>query len=72
MLLFISGWSFSKVLLSITITMLQGQNGNAAKKMIELIEEGPPKLAIFGPGLSDELTVTGQIAPFYNVIEVTP
>ena len=43
----------------------------AAKKMIELIEEDPPKLAIFGPGLSDELTVTGQIAPFYNVLEVS-
>ena len=39
--------------------------------MIELIEEDPPKLAIFGPGLSDELTVTGQIAPFYNVLEVS-
>jgi hypothetical protein len=35
-----------------------------------MIEEDPPKVAIIGPTLSDSLTVTGQIAPFYNIIEV--
>ncbi|WAR02880.1 GABR2-like protein [Mya arenaria] len=45
----------------------EGKAGLAAKQMINLIEEGPPKVAIMGPSLSDELTVTGQIAPFYNI-----
>ncbi|XP_052799303.1 gamma-aminobutyric acid type B receptor subunit 2-like [Mya arenaria] len=49
----------------------EGKAGLAAKQMINLIEEGPPKVAIMGPSLSDELTVTGQIAPFYNVMEIS-
>ena len=50
--------------------LLQGLPGLAAKCMFELMTEGPPIVALIGPTLSIELTVTGQIAPFYSVTKV--
>ena len=50
--------------------LLQGLPGLAAKYMFELMTEGPPIVALIGPTLSIELTVTGQIAPFYSVTKV--
>lgn len=39
--------------------------------MVEmLLDKERPIVAVLGPSLSRELIVTGQIAPFYNVIEV--
>lgn len=39
--------------------------------MVEmLLDKERPMVAVLGPSLSRELIVTGQIAPFYNVIEV--
>ncbi|XP_053381960.1 gamma-aminobutyric acid type B receptor subunit 1-like [Mercenaria mercenaria] len=49
----------------------QGKAGLAARQLTEMLTEGPPKVAIIGPTLSDSLTVTGQIVPFYNVIELS-
>ena len=48
----------------------QGLPGLAAKCMFELMTEGPPIVALIGPTFSIELTVTGQIAPFYSVTKV--
>ena len=52
-------------------SIFQGHSGLAARRMFELMNEGLPIVAILGPSLSHELTITGQIAPFYDVIEVT-
>ncbi|XP_060557326.1 gamma-aminobutyric acid type B receptor subunit 2-like [Ruditapes philippinarum] len=49
----------------------KGKAGLAARRLTEMIEEDPPKVAIIGPTLSYSLTVTGQIAPFYNIIELS-
>ena len=49
----------------------QGNNGLAAKRLFELMTEGPPIAAVLGPTLSYELTVVGQITPFYNVLQVS-
>ncbi|XP_053381997.1 gamma-aminobutyric acid type B receptor subunit 2-like [Mercenaria mercenaria] len=49
----------------------KGEAGLAAKRLTEMLEEDPPKVAVIGPTLSDSLTVTGQIVPFYNVIELS-
>ena len=38
--------------------------------MFELMTEGPPVVAVLGPSLSSELTVVGQIGPFYDVLQV--
>ena len=38
--------------------------------MFELMTDGPPVVAVIGPTLSPELTVVGQITPFYNVVQV--
>ena len=38
--------------------------------MVELMTEGPPIVGILGPTLSQELTVVGQIVPFYDVVQV--
>ena len=38
--------------------------------MVELMTEGPPVVGILGPTLSQELTVVGQIVPFYDVVQV--
>ena len=50
--------------------LFQGLPGLAAKCMFELMTGGPPIVALIGPTLSIELTVTGQIAPFYSVTKV--
>ena len=39
--------------------------------MFELMTEGPPVVAVLGPTLSPELTVVGQIGPFYDVLQVS-
>ena len=49
---------------------LQGKSGLAARRMFELMTDGPPVVAVLGPSLSAELTVVGQIGPFYNVLQV--
>ena len=49
----------------------QGEPGYAAVQMVNLLEEGEPIIAVIGPTSSYSVTMTGQIAPFYNVIEVT-
>lgn len=38
--------------------------------MFELMTEGPPIVAVIGPTLSAELTVVGQITPYYDVVQV--
>lgn len=38
--------------------------------MFELMAEGPPIVAVIGPTLSAELTVVGQITPYYDVVQV--
>lgn len=49
----------------------KGHNGLAAAQLIELLEEGEPKIAVIGPTISGSLTITGQIVPVYNTMEVT-
>jgi len=51
--------------------LLQGHNGLAAAKLIELLEEDDPVIAVIGPTRSASLTVTGQITPVYNTIHVS-
>ena len=58
-------------IISLFILYLQGNNGLAAKKLFELMTEGPPIVAVLGPTLSYELTVVGQITPFYDVLQVS-
>ena len=50
--------------------LFQGKSGLAAQRMFELMTDGPPVVAVIGPTLSPELTVVGQITPFYNVVQV--
>jgi len=38
--------------------------------MMELLTEDPPKVAVFGPTMTDHLDITAQIAPFYNIVQV--
>ena len=38
--------------------------------MFELMTAGPPIVAVIGPTLSTEMTVVGQIGPFYDVVQV--
>ncbi|XP_060581360.1 gamma-aminobutyric acid type B receptor subunit 2-like [Ruditapes philippinarum] len=50
----------------------KGQNGYAATQMIEMVQgKDRPKIAILGPSLSRELIVTGQLAPFLKVIQLS-
>ncbi|XP_045177177.2 gamma-aminobutyric acid type B receptor subunit 2-like [Mercenaria mercenaria] len=50
----------------------KGQNGYAAMQMVEMVEEKDrPKIAILGPSLSRELIVTGQLAPFLKVTQLS-
>ncbi|GFN98779.1 gamma-aminobutyric acid type b receptor subunit 2, partial [Plakobranchus ocellatus] len=45
----------------------RGQAGMAARQMFELLTTGPPKLALCGVGLSDELLMVGNVAQYYNL-----
>ena len=56
--------------MNLSFSIFQGKNGLAAQRMFELMTEGPPVVAVLGPTLSDELTVVGQISPFYDVLQV--
>ena len=51
--------------------LFQGKNGLAARRMVEMMTEGPPLVAVLGPSLSPELTVVGQISPFYDIVHVS-
>ncbi|XP_060573691.1 gamma-aminobutyric acid type B receptor subunit 2-like [Ruditapes philippinarum] len=55
----------------IRLCQLNGKPGLAARLLTEMLQEDPPKVAIIGPTLSNSLTVTGQIVPFYNIIELS-
>ena len=52
------------------VCVIQGHNGLAASEMLKLLEEEEPKVAIIGPSFSDALTITGQIAAVYNIVQV--
>ncbi|XP_060075051.1 gamma-aminobutyric acid type B receptor subunit 2-like [Ylistrum balloti] len=45
--------------------------GYSAKKMFELINEEPTKIALLGPLFSDELVLVGEITPFYNLLQMS-
>ena len=53
------------------VFVLQGHSGLAARRLFEVMTEGPPVVALLGPSLSSELTVVGQISPSYNVLHVS-
>ena len=55
---------------SLLMLLFQGKGGLAARRMFELMTEGPPIVAVLGPTLSNEMTVVGQITPFYDVLQV--
>ena len=52
------------------VISLQGKSGLATRRMVELMTDGTPKVAVLGPTLSAQLTVVGQVTPFYNVLQV--
>lgn len=45
-------------------------SGIAGAEMVKLLENGPPKVAVLGPTLSESTLLTGQIAAAYNVLQV--
>ena len=49
---------------------LQFKRGLGAKRMMDLLTEDPPKVAVYGPGDPNILAVTGLMAPFFKVVEV--
>ena len=48
----------------------QGINGVAASSLLHLINGGEPKVAILGPTRSGSLSLTGEITPVYNLMQV--
>ena len=50
--------------------LLQGDNGLGATKMVHMLTEGPPKVAIIGPTVSDGVIITGQISPVFHTVQV--
>lgn len=54
----------------ICVFVRQFKSGLGAKLMMDLLTQGPPKVAVYGPGQTDVLAVTGMIAPYYKVVEV--
>ena len=50
--------------------LLQFEKGLAAKLMMEMLTEEPPKVAVYGPGHTSIMAVTALLAPYYKVVEV--
>ncbi|KAH9507562.1 hypothetical protein Btru_051480 [Bulinus truncatus] len=45
----------------------EGNAGLGTKRMFEMMNQGPTKIAIIGAGLSEELTLIGQVAQHYCI-----
>ena len=52
------------------VSMLQFKTGLAGKRLTELLTEDPPKVAIYGPGYSENVAMSAQISPYFNVTQV--
>ncbi|XP_076116620.1 gamma-aminobutyric acid type B receptor subunit 2-like [Mytilus galloprovincialis] len=48
----------------------KGKEGLAGKVLNEVLSASPPKIAVFGPQMSDEVKLAGAITPFYNTIQM--
>ncbi|XP_059142328.1 gamma-aminobutyric acid type B receptor subunit 2-like [Physella acuta] len=44
----------------------QGVAGLGVKRMVEMLESNVPKIALIGIGLSDEMSLIGQVAQYFN------
>ena len=63
-------FAIEQFLSNFTYIFLQGKSGLAARRLFEIMTQGPPIVALIGPSLSSEMTVVGQIGPFYDVLQV--
>lgn len=48
----------------------KGNNGVAGAELLSLINDEHPKIAILGPTRSGSVSLTGEIVPVYNLLQV--